>query len=190
MGIETLASWLTGKRLRGHALVLCICMWSVFVWNISAPGLLDRHGIVKGADFIHLYTLGSIALAHRTADLYDPDAQAVLTAERVPAAAGVRYIPLYPPQISIFFAPLAALPYSVALIIWLLLSASIYGFCCYLVWLACPRLRNAPGSILLFALAFPGFFQLIVWGQTSAIALLCFTAAFLFCEANVCSWRD
>jgi alpha-1,2-mannosyltransferase len=183
VGIETLASRVTSKRLRAHALILCVCMWSVFVWNVSKPGVLDRSGIVKGADFIHLYTLGSVALAHRAADLYDPDAQATLTAELVPAAAGVRYIPLYPPQISIFFAPFAALPYTVALVVWLLLSASVYGFCCYLVWLSCPQLRGARGNILLLAFAFPGFFQLIVWGQTSAMALLCFAAAFFF-------WRN
>jgi hypothetical protein len=173
-------SWLTARRLRAHGLILGVCLWSVYLWNITAPGLLDRGGVVKGADFIHLYTLGSVALEHRTADLYDAEAQAKITAQRVPSAAGVSYIPLYPPQISIFFAPLAALPYHAALVIWLILNSLIYALCSYLFWLSCPQLRSAPGTVLLLACAFPGFFHMIVWGQTSAMALACFTAAFFF----------
>lgn len=171
-------SWINGRRLRAHGTILALCLWSVYGWNVATPGLRDRDGNLKGTDFSHLYTLGSVGLAHRTADLYDADAQAELTARRIPAAAGIRYIPMYPPQISIFFAPLAALPYGAALVIWLVLSALLYGLCCHTLWLACPRLRNEGGTVLLLAIAFPGFFHLIVWGQTSAIALACFTAAF------------
>jgi len=171
-------SWTNGRRLRAHGTILALCLWSVYGWNVATPGLRDRNGNLKGTDFSHLYTLGSVALAHRTVDLYDADAQAELTARRVPAAAGTRYIPMYPPQVSIFFAPLAALPYGAALVIWLVLSALAYGLCCYALWLACPRLRNERWTVLLLAIAFPGFFHLIVWGQTSAIALACFTAGF------------
>ena len=38
--------------------------------------------------------------------------------------------------------------------------------------------------MLVGALAFPGFFHLILWGQTSALALLCFTLAFLALSKN------
>lgn len=172
------ASWINGRRLRAHGIILALSLWSIYGWNVATPGLRDRNGNLKGTDFSHLYTLGSVALAHRTVDLYDADAQAELTARRVPAAAGTRYIPMYPPQVSIFFAPLAALPYGAALVIWLVLSALAYGLCCYALWLACPRLRNERWTVLLLAIAFPGFFHLIVWGQTSAMALACFTAAF------------
>src|ERR1700689_4215685 len=112
-------SWINGKRLRVHGTVLALCLWSVYGWNVATPGLRDRNGNLKGADFSHLYTLGTVALEHRAADLYNEDEQAELTARRIPDAAGIRYIPLYPPQVSIFFAPLAALSYSRALAIWL-----------------------------------------------------------------------
>jgi len=75
---------------------------------MAAPGLLDRAGNLKGTDFLHFYTLGSLAFAHRGADLYNMQAQSQLAAERVPAATGIRYLPLYPPQVSVFFAPLPA----------------------------------------------------------------------------------
>jgi hypothetical protein len=171
-------SLINGRRLRSHGAILALCLWAVYAWNVATPGLRDRNGNLKGTDFSHLYTLGSVGLAHRVADLYNMDTQAELTAHRIPAAAGIRYIPLYPPQISVFFAPLAILPYATALVIWLAISSLAYGLCCYAVWLACPRLRNEGRTVLLLAIAFPGFFHLIVWGQTSAIALTCFTVGF------------
>jgi hypothetical protein len=173
-------SWINRRRLRAHGAILAICLWSVYSWIVATPGLRDRNGNLKGTDFSHLYTLGSVALTHRATDLYDANAQAKLTALRIPGAAGIAYIPLYPPQVSIFFAPLAALPYGAALMIWLMVSALLYGICCYALCLACPHLRNEPWTVLLLAIAFPGFFHLIVWGQTSAMALACFTAAFFF----------
>lgn len=178
------ASWITAKRLRAHGLILALCLWSVYVWNAATPGLRDRAGNLKGTDFLHFYTLGSLALAHRGADLYDMQAQAELAAQRVPAAAGIRYLPLYPPQVSIFFAPFARLPYAWALILWLALSSFIYGMCCYAVWRACPRLRHDRFTVLILAIAFPGFWHLIAWGQTSALALGCFTLAFFALRAE------
>ncbi len=172
------ASWINGRRLRAHGAILAICLWSVYGWNVATPGLRDRNGKLKGTDFSQFYTLGSVALAHSTADLYNEGTQAEITARRIPGAVGIRYIPLYPPQVSIFFAPLAVLPYSAALVIWLVSSALVYGLGCYALWRACPRLRNEGWTVLLLAIAFPAFFHVIVWGQTSAMALACFTAAF------------
>jgi hypothetical protein len=137
--------------------------------------LRDRNENLKGTDFLHLYTLGSVAAAHRGGDLYDMNAQAVLAAQRVPEAAGIRYLPLYPPQVSVFLAPLARLPYGWALLVWWCGSAVVYGICCYCIWRACPNLRNYGGTVALLAIAFPAFFHLIAWGQTSAAALACFT---------------
>jgi hypothetical protein len=177
-------SWLTPRRLRAHGLILALCLWSVYLWNIATPGLLDRAGNLKGTDFLHFYTLGSIAQTHRGADLYNMQAQCDLAAERVPAAAGIRYLPLYPPQVSIFFAPFARLSYPSALILWLTLSALIYSLCCHAVWRACPNLRDSGLTVLILALAFPPFLHLIAWGQTSALALACFTLAFLALRAQ------
>jgi len=176
--------WLTPKRLRAHGLILAISLWSVYTWNTATPGLLDRSGNLKGTDFLHLYTLGALALAHRGADLYHLAVQSTLAAQRVPAASGIRYLPLYPPQVSIFFAPFARLSYPGALILWLTLSALLYGLCCYAVWRACPNLRNHKLTILILALAFPAFWHLIAWGQTSALALVCFALAFFTLRAR------
>jgi hypothetical protein len=177
------ASWITAGRLRAHGLILALCLWSAYLWNMSTPGLIDRAGNLKGTDFLHFYTLGSLALTHDGVDLYNMRAQAEIAAQRVPAAAGVQYLPLYPPQVSILFAPFARLSYPVALTLWLSLSALIYGLCCYPVWRACPNLHNHDlqnhgFTILILALAFPAFWHLIAWGQTSAFALAFFVLAF------------
>ncbi|MGC1371934.1 MAG: glycosyltransferase family 87 protein, partial [Candidatus Sulfotelmatobacter sp.] len=178
------ASWITARRVRAHGLILALCLCSVYVWNMSSPGLRDRVGNLKGADFLHLYTLGSLALVHDGANLYNLSAQAEIAAKRVPAAAGITYLPLYPPQLSILFAPFAKLSYAWALVEWLALSSLIYFFCCYAFWRACPKVRNQKITSLILAFAFPAFWHLIAWGQTSALALACFTAAFFALRAK------
>ena len=176
--------WLTSRRLRAHGTILAVCLWSLYVWMLATPGLRDRDGNLKGTDFLHLYTLGSLAAAHRGADLYDMNAQALLAAQRVSAAAGIGYLPLYPPQVSMLFLPLAYLSYGWALALWWGCSALVYGICCYCIWRACPNLRGVGGTILILAMAYPAFFHLIAWGQTSALALGCFTLMFFALRAR------
>ena len=178
------ASWLTPRRIRAHALLLAICLWTVYAIDMSTPGLRDRNGLIKGTDFLHFYTLGNIVLQKRGDLLYNIQAQAALLRKLVPEAAGNLYVPLYGPQVSLLFAPFARMSYLTALTIWLLLNAFVYGACCYLVWKQCPNLRVEPWTVLVSALAFPGFFHLILWGQTSTVALLCFTLAFLALSRN------
>ena len=168
-------SWLTARRLVAHAGVLAICLWSIYLWSLATPGLRDRNGNLKGTDFLHFYVLGSLAAGHRGADLYDMNAQDAVVTRRVPAAKGIRYLPLYPPQVSLFFTPFARLSYVRALALWWTFSVVVYGVCCFSIWRACPNLRDYRSVVLIAALAFPGFFHLIAWGQTSAVALGCFT---------------
>jgi len=174
----TLDRWLTPKRLRAHAMLLALAIWGIYAWTLATPTLRDRTGNLKGTDFLHLYTLGSLARAHEGDKLYDIDAQARLAAQRVPDARGIRYLPLYPPQLSILFAPVAFLSYAGALALWWLTTSFIYFACCYRIWRCCPALLRFAGSVFWAALAFPAFFHLIAWGQTSALALACFTAGF------------
>ena len=173
-------SWLTVKRLRAHGFLLAVALWGLYAWTIATPGLLDRNGNLKGTDFLHFYTLGSLALEKRGAELYDMASQSVLAARRVPPAAGIHYLPLYPPQVSVLFAPLARLPYGWALAGWWIVSGLIYTASCYAVWRTCLHLRMHGATVALLAVAFPGFFNLIAWGQTSALALACITLTFLF----------
>lgn len=176
--------WLTAKRLTAHGLLLAVALWSLYVWTVATPGLKDRNGNLKGTDFLHLYTLGSLARAQDGSHLYDLSYQATLAAKQVPPAAGLRYLPLYPPQVSLIFVPFAAVTYAQALGLWWILSASIYALSCYSIWRDCANLRHHRTTAVVLAIAFPGFFHLIAWGQTSALALACFTGMFLFHRAK------
>ncbi len=172
------SSLFTAKRIRAHAIILALSLWSVYLWNVATPGMLDRSGNLKGTDFLHFYTLGWLARAHAGSDLYNMGAQATVAARVVPAATGIRYLPLYPPQVSILFLPFSYLPYSAALIFWLAFSTFIYAACSYALWRACPYLQQHSITVLILAVAFPAFWHLIAWGQTSALALAIFTLAF------------
>jgi len=184
MTVNKVAIWLTAPRLRAHGLILALCLWSVYVWNMATPGLLDRSGNLKGTDFLHFYTLGSLALAHRGADLYSMQAQAAVAAQGVPQAAGVIYLPLYPPEVSLLFAPFARLSYPCALALWLTLSSLTYLLCCYAIFRVCPNLQNHKSTVSMLAVAFPAFWHLMAWGQTSSMALACFTVAFFALRAQ------
>jgi len=173
------ASWLTARRVRTHGLLLAVCLWTVYAVDMSTPGLRDRNGLIKGTDFLHFYTLGSLALQGRGDLLYDMRAQSALLQKLVPEAAGSFYVPLYGPQVSLLFAPLATLSYGWALTAWLALNVLIYGLCCYAVWKKCANLQSERWTVLILAIAFPGFFHLLAWGQTSGLALACFTLAYL-----------
>jgi len=174
-----LGFWTRTKRIRIHGLLLAVCLWTIYAVDMSAPGALDRNGLVKGTDFLHFYTLGRLAWQGRGDLLYNMRAQAALARQLVPQAPDSLYVPLYGPQVSLLFAPFARLPYGWALTAWLSTNLLIFGFCCYALWRTCPKLQEHRWMVLILAIAFPGFFHLLVWGQTSGLALLCFTLAYL-----------
>ena len=176
--------WLNSRRLRAQGLVLALCLWGTCAWIMTGPGVVGRNGLLKGTDFLHFYTLGSLALEHRGADLYDLAAQSELAARRVPEAGHLLFVALYGPEASLLFAPFAVLPYGPALTLWLIVSALLYGLCCYAIWKTCSNLRRDGWLVLLLGLAYPAFFHLMVWGQSSALALVCFTCAYLALRAD------
>ncbi len=181
-----LRTWLTPRRLRAHGLLVGLVLWSVYAWIFATPGLRDRNGLLKGTDFLHFYTLGALALEHDGADLYNMQAESALALQRVPDAGHLVYVPLYGPQVSLLFAPLATLPYAWALTVWLAASAALYAVCCYAIWKTCPTLQSLPGTTLIVTAASPPFVHLIVWGQNSALALVCFALAYLALRSQRC----
>jgi alpha-1,2-mannosyltransferase len=187
-GSRISGAWLTSRRLRTHGVILSLVLWSLYIWTLWTPGLRDSNWNFKGTDFLHFYTLGLIANTHRGDLLYDTNAQASLSVMNVEDAAGIRYLPLYPPQVSLLFRPFAVLPYAWALACWWVCCAILYGACCYLIWRACPNLEEFGSIIFILAWAFPGFFNLIAWGQTSTVALAYFTAMFFLLRARLHFW--
>jgi len=178
------ASWLTTRRVRIHGILLAVGIWTAYAANMNTPGLLDRNGLIKGTDFLHFYTLGTLAREGRGGLLYNVPVQTALLHQLVPEAKNYVYVPLYGPQVSLLFSPFSRLPYSSALLVWLGLNVLIYGACCFAVWKCCPSLANRGWMVLLLAIAFPGISQLLAWGQTSGLALMLFTLAFLALQSK------
>jgi len=162
-----------------HGLILAISIWAPYAVDVSKPGLRDRFNLLKGTDFLHFYTLGSLAILGRGSDLYDTVAQAALARQLVPGVEGVYFVALYGPQVSLFFASLAIVPYAWALIAWWLLTTLVFLGCCNAIWRLCPNLQRYGPLVLILGLAYPAFFHLIAWGQTSAPALFCFVLAYV-----------
>lgn len=170
---------LTARRITLHALLLAICLWSLYAIDLATPGLRDRAGHIKGADFLHFYTAGYLVKAGRLQALYDPPALAACQQALMPQSTHAYFVASYGPQVYLPFSLLARVPYPWAAVAWALLNCVLYFVCCYAVWRCCPRLRPHLGAVSLLALAFPGFFNLIAFGQSTGPALLLFTLAFL-----------
>ncbi len=166
-------------RLRAHALLLALCLWGVLAAGLTSPGLRDRSGLLKGADFLQFYVFGSLAHEGRTEALYDYSAHKALAERRVPESRGTTFLPIYGPQVALFFAPLSVLAYGPALTLWVVASALLYALCVLAAWRTCPRLSPHGRTVALLALAYPPLFSLIGHGQTSALALACFTGSWL-----------
>src|SRR5262249_26564619 len=93
--------------VRVHAITLAVCTAVIYGFLLSTPTLLDRAGQIKGTDFLQYYVLGSVALRGPASTLYDHLALINRSVSLVPESAGVSYLPIYGPQVSLFFAPFA-----------------------------------------------------------------------------------
>lgn len=179
--IDHAAALLTERRVGAQALVLMLACWMAYGAHAATGGLAKTGDRIAG-DFIHFYILGSVAVADRQDALYDEVQQSDAVRRLVPSLGDVRYPTPYGPQVSLLFAPLALLPYSWAVAIWLAVTAALFAGCIRAVWLSCTRLSNSGRNVAFLAAAFPGFFYLIAFGQNAALALLCFTLGYLALE--------
>jgi hypothetical protein len=166
---------LSARAARHLAIAIAIPMWLL-------GAAFVRDGIQT--DFAYFYTMGALVAAHETAALYDPAAFREAQRHYVPGSATPRepYPPVYPPQMPVLCAPLGALPYHVAGLLWALLSAAVYGA---VVWVAWRAVRNdLPDGRLVgaAALAFAPAWHLVVNQQMTAILLLACTVGWLAFE--------
>ncbi|MCC7009939.1 MAG: DUF2029 domain-containing protein [Acidobacteria bacterium] len=162
----------SAREARHHATILaCVSAVLVVVLFAATPGRRDLFGYLKGADFVHFYALGAAALTRDADRVYDAERLHRLQVDLVPESADVWYPSVYPPQTSLIFAPLATLPYGLALLTWSLTTLSVYAWAVRAAW---RRVRAALPDAVLVAMAaagFPPFVNLLVTGQTTALVL-------------------
>ena len=151
------------------AVLLAVVLWVAFAINVSTRGLTDRAGQLKGADFLQFYVLGHLAATRDAETLYDAGAYATETRRLVPETVET-FPPVYPPQVSVLFEPLSHLSYGWAVIVWTLISVSLYAAVCVIAWRWCPALRARGQLVFWLAVGSQAFFNLVSHGQTSSVA--------------------
>jgi glycosyl transferase family 87 len=176
--LASIGSWLTLRRVRSHAIILAVCLWSVCGVDFLTLGLMDRGGNIKFQDFLPLYVSARMIATGRASQIYDPRACALEISNIIEAPVRVSLPYLYGPQVALLLVPLTRFPFLTAAAIWAALSMLIYFACIYLL-LNATGLASYRETVWWCAIAFPALFHLFVRGQNSAIALACFTAAYL-----------
>jgi len=171
--------WLTPERIRSYSLiVLVLSLAAVVIWiGLSEHGV-DRNGKPLGTDFSSFYAAGSMALEGHAAAAYD-FALHHAREQQVFGAATPYYAWLYPPLFFLIAAPLALLPYPLALAVWqfgtLILYLAVIGTILRSAR-ADPLVRR---NWLLVAVAFPAVLINLGHGQNGFLSAALFGAALL-----------
>jgi alpha-1,2-mannosyltransferase len=177
--IDSLAAWLTPRRIRAQAIVLALCLWSVCAIDFATPGLFDRVGNIKFQDFLQFTIAARLIAQGRATELYDDRVLADGIRAIVGRDTNVYLQYFYGPQVALPFLPLGHFSFLTQAGLFVALSLIAYFICVHLLWKACPNLLPYRALIFLCAAAYPPLFHFFVRGQLSAVVLVCFTAASL-----------
>lgn len=146
------------------------------LWTNRTPemnGFVQGNGLPIGGDFVVFYAASKLTLAGEAAAAYDQPRQHALQQQVIGAEFPLAPW-LYPPPALLVAAPLAALPYPVALGAWLLLGVG--G-----LLLVCRRLAPS-GFTLFWVLAFPGVLVNLGTGQNGLLSGVVLGLGFLWLE--------
>jgi alpha-1,2-mannosyltransferase len=115
------ADWLTPERARAWCRILAamFLVATVLVLALSRNGL-DPLGNPLGTDFVSFWSASRLALDGQAAAVYEPAAHLAAQRALFPALQpSFYYAFFYPPSFLLICLPLALLPYSAALLVWL-----------------------------------------------------------------------
>jgi alpha-1,2-mannosyltransferase len=163
------------REVRTQAMLAAVLLWSAAgVTTFCSPGDRALTGRLKGGDFIEFYTLGHIAYGRDYPRLDRSDALHDLQVQLLPASAPELYLPVYPPQTALLFAPFALLSFHAALALWTVILIATYAAIVWRTWQ--PISAALPDAAFVFAAAacFPPFWSLVLHAQTTVVPLLAF----------------
>jgi hypothetical protein len=173
-------SWFWHRALAPFLLVLFIGSAAWHTWQVSTPGLNDRSGHLKFADFLQFYTYGTLVNAGRSDALYDPSAHAAVASTRVDRRLHFTdFHPNYSPVLAWAMAPLARLPFTTAMATWTAISAALYLLAAGLLMKDRTALRAHVRTAWLAIAAWPTIYAVLRYGQISTVSLLFLTCAAL-----------
>ncbi len=152
-------AWIDAERVRGYSLLFLFLfsLATLALWTTGHGGL-DVFGRPIGTDFSNVYAAGSLAVEGRPAAAYDL-ASFFAEQEAITGQSEHLYVWPYPPIFFLVAAPLAALPYVPALILWLAAGFALYILA---IWAILPR-----SLTLVAAAAFPAVFITVGHGQNA-----------------------
>ena len=173
-------SWLTPARGRGYSLMLlAIAALAILGWVALSDGLVDRNGKPIGTDFSSFYAAGALALEGKAADAYSMAAH-YAREQQLFGANTPYYGWLYPPIFFVLAAPLALLPYPLALAVW---QGSTLALYLAVIAAILYRARRRNGVIarlwLPVAAAFPAVVINLGHGQNGFLSAALFGAALI-----------
>lgn len=141
----------------------------------GGDGLTTSYGKVVGGDFIVFWSVADAALEGNAAAIYAPDVMEARLLEAFPGPNGYPGMSWqYPPTMLLLIAPLGALSYTPALLVWSLATIAVFIAALAGLW------RNGAAILIVFASA--SAFQALITGQTGFL-----TAALLGTAAG---WAD
>jgi hypothetical protein len=146
--------------------------------RLGGIGLVNAFGGGLGGDFLAFYTAGRFVARGTPEGLSDPGAQLAFQEHVIGGSLDGVALWVSPPYFAWFFAPLAALPYVAALLVWALGSL-------LLVWLAFRALgrdlglTTAPARMLWLGVQYFPTLHWLLNGQITGLWLTLFTVVFL-----------
>lgn len=119
--------WITPGRVTAYTrLALGIYALLAVLWMALSHDGIDPAGKPLGADFINFYAASDLALHGRLVDAYDIGRMEAAEQAIVPSAQGQIVPWQYPPSFALMVLPLALLPYGVALVLFMIVTAALY----------------------------------------------------------------
>lgn len=169
-------------RLVACAVVLMGLALAIVSFSTSDGGT-SKVGIPFGADFAGFYVAAQILDLGDASKLYDRELHAKLYHRLLPNLPKDEIIPyVHPPFVAGALRLLTGFIYDIAVIIWLLISMSLYVSGVLLVLKTCPLLNQQHRwLVLLLAVSFePFLFECWLGGQLSAVAFFSYSLAWYF----------
>ena len=164
---ETIDGWITPSRLRGYPIVFLI--GSVVGLVVAA---LRPHPL---PDFLAHWTGGRMLLDGSTGSLYDPTAQQAVQTGLTDDGALSWFVS--PPFATYLYAPFAALDYTLAAILWTVVSMGCMAAAVWLMQPLAPRLFAKHRTLTIVALASTQpVFETLGAGQDAGVSALIWVA--------------
>jgi hypothetical protein len=171
---EMTESQTTLKRIEFNENIVALLGFAVLL--VSVVFLADRPPINERTDFSVTYIGSRMVYLGLGPKLYDLAEQQKLKRLLLPDAQPLIYE--HPPFEALFLAPLGALPYKTAYLIWGLINAAIWLLLPYLLRPYAPAPRDGLGYLALWLLFAPLGVTLFE-GQSSLLLLLLYSIAFI-----------